>query len=44
MLRVSVAAKTTITFGTLVIASLSIVGSVGNQKALAANLCGSGFC
>jgi hypothetical protein len=47
MLRMSVAAKKTITFSTLVIASLSIVvavGSVGNQKALAASLCGSGFC
>jgi hypothetical protein len=43
----SVAVKRTITFGTLVIASLSIVvavGLVGSQKALAANLCGSGFC
>jgi hypothetical protein len=43
----SVALEKTITFSTLVIASLSIVvavGSVGNQKALAANLCGSGFC
>jgi hypothetical protein len=40
--------KTTITFNTLAIVALSLVFAVSiivaNQKALAANLCGSGFC
>ena len=44
----SATAKTTLTFSTLVIAALSLVFAVGpivaNQKAHAANLCGSGFC
>jgi hypothetical protein len=47
MLRMSVTAKTTLTFSTLVIAALSlavVLPIVANQKALAANLCGSGFC
>jgi hypothetical protein len=40
-------AKTTLTFSTLVISSLSsllFLPIAANQKALAANLCGSGFC
>jgi hypothetical protein len=48
MLPFSATAKTTLPFGTLVIAALSLVFAVGsivaNQKAYAANLCGSGFC
>ncbi|MFZ0511419.1 MAG: hypothetical protein WAM14_07430 [Candidatus Nitrosopolaris sp.] len=47
MLRMPVKQKTTLTFSALVIATLSLVFAVGpivgNQKALAANLCGSGL-
>lgn len=43
----SIKPKTTLTFSTLVIAALSLVFAVGpivgNQKALGANLCGSGL-
>ena len=42
----SVTAKRAFTFSTLVIAALSLalaVGAIGNQQALAANLCGSGL-
>jgi hypothetical protein len=46
MLPLSATAKRVLTFSTLVIASLSLVlvfPIVANQKALAANLCGSGL-
>jgi hypothetical protein len=48
MLPMSVKAKAILTFSTLVIVALSLVFAVSlivaNQKAFAANLCGSGFC
>ena len=44
MLRMSVKLNTTVTFSALIITALSLVFAVGpivgNQKALAANLCG----
>jgi hypothetical protein len=46
MLHMSVTTKRAFTFSTLVIAALSLalaVAAIGNQKALAANLCGSGL-
>jgi hypothetical protein len=48
MFHTSVDSKTTITFSTLAIAAVALLFAsgpiLGNQQALAANLCGSGLC
>jgi hypothetical protein len=48
MFRTSVKSKTTMTFMTLTVVAFALLFAsgpiLGNQKALAANLCGSGFC
>ena len=48
MFHTSVKSKTTMTFSTLVIAAVALLFAsgpiLGNQRALAANLCGSGLC
>jgi len=47
MLHTSVTTKPVLTLSTLIIAALTLVfvsATVANQQALAANLCGSGFC